>query len=105
MAEKPNLDAAYALQTPTENRLLYAEWAETYDNDFAENLGYALPIRVADAFVEKLNGKQNGRILDIGAGTGLVGQRLKYFNFSNIDGLDISSEMLEVAKLRVATKI
>ena len=100
MAEKPNLDAAYALQTPTENRLLYAEWAETYDNDFAENLGYALPIRVADAFVEKLNGKQNGRILDIGAGTGLVGQRLKYFNFSNIDGLDISSEMLEVAKTK-----
>ena len=40
MAEKPNLDAAYALQTPTENRLLYAKWAETYDNDFAENLGW-----------------------------------------------------------------
>ena len=68
MVEKPNLDAAYALQSPSENRLLYAEWAETYDHDFAKNMGYALPIRVADAFAENLKAFQKGRILDVGAG-------------------------------------
>ena len=98
MVEKPNLDAAYALQSPSENRLLYAEWAETYDHDFAKNMGYALPIRVADAFAENLKAFQKGRILDVGAGTGLVGQRLNFHGYSNIDGLDISLEMLEVAK-------
>ena len=41
MVKKPNLDAAYALQSPSENRLLYAEWAESYDHDFAKNMGYA----------------------------------------------------------------
>ncbi len=100
MAKKPSLDAAYALQSPDDNRLLYADWAKTYDCDFAENMGYALPIRVADAFAAKLNGSQNGRILDVGAGTGLVGQRLNSHDYSNIDGLDISPEMLEVARAK-----
>ena len=100
MAKKPSLDAAYALQSPDDNRLLYADWAKTYDRDFAENMGYALPIRVADAFAAKLNGSQNGRILDVGAGTGLVGQRLNSHDYSNIDGLDISPEMLEVARAK-----
>ena len=100
MAKKPSLDVAYALQSPDDNRLLYADWAKTYDCDFAENTGYALPIRVADAFAAKLNGSQNGRILDVGAGTGLVGQRLNSHDYSNIDGLDISPEMLEVARAK-----
>ena len=100
MAKKPSLDVAYALQSPDDNRLLYADWAKTYDCDFAENMGYALPIRVADAFAAKLNGSQNGRILDVGAGTGLVGQRLNSHDYSNIDGLDISPEMLEVARAK-----
>jgi ubiquinone/menaquinone biosynthesis C-methylase UbiE len=100
MAKKPSLDAAYALQSPDDNRLLYADWAKTYDCDFAKNMGYALPIRVADAFAAKLNGSQNGRILDVGAGTGLVGQRLNSHGYSNIDGLDISPEMLEVARAK-----
>ena len=100
MAKKPSLDVAYALQSPDDNRLLYVDWAKTYDCDFAENMGYALPIRVADAFAAKLNGSQNGRILDVGAGTGLVGQRLNSHDYSNIDGLDISPEMLEVARAK-----
>lgn len=37
------------------------------------------------------------RILDAGAGTGLVGQHLKDLGYTNVDGLDISQEMLNIA--------
>ena len=97
MTDKPALDAAYALQSPEDNRRLYAEWAESYDQDFADNMGYALPIFVADAFVQSWDRAHLGQILDVGAGTGLVGKRLAYHSVHSVDGLDISAEMLAVA--------
>jgi predicted TPR repeat methyltransferase len=97
MTDKPALDAAYALQSPEDNRRLYAEWAESYDRDFADNMGYVLPIFVADTFVKSSGRTHLGRILDVGAGTGLVGNRLAYHSIHSIDGLDISAEMLAVA--------
>jgi len=97
MTDKPALDAAYALQSPEDNRRLYAEWAESYDQDFADNMGYALPIFVADAFVQSWGREHLGQILDVGAGTGLVGKRLAYHSVHSVDGLDISAEMLAVA--------
>ena len=97
MTDKPALDAAYALQSPEDNRRLYAEWAESYDRDFADNMGYVLPIFVADTFVKSSGRAHFDRILDVGAGTGLVGNRLAYHSIHSIDGLDISAEMLAVA--------
>ena len=38
------------------------------------------------------------KILDVGAGTGLVAETLKTLNFTNIDALDSSPEILEVAR-------
>ena len=38
------------------------------------------------------------RILDVGAGTGLVGSFLRDHGYSNIDALDISQKMLDEAK-------
>ena len=97
MTDKPALDVAYALQSPEDNRRLYAEWAESYDRDFADNMGYVLPIIVADAFVQSQDRAHLSRILDVGAGTGLVGNRLAYHSIHGVDGLDISAEMLAVA--------
>ena len=37
------------------------------------------------------------RILDVGAGTGLVAAELKQLGYENMDGLDASAEMLEIA--------
>jgi predicted TPR repeat methyltransferase len=39
-----------------------------------------------------------GTVLDVGAGTGLVAQRLVEHGIAPIDGTDISPEMLEVAR-------
>jgi predicted TPR repeat methyltransferase len=44
------------------------------------------------------DGSYSKRILDAGAGTGIVGQHLKDLGYTNIDGLDISQEMLNIAR-------
>ena len=92
---KPDLDAAYALKTPEDSERLYRDWAGTYDADFAEAKDYRLPQATAAAFAEA--GGQ-GPVLDVGAGTGLLGLALEGLGIGPVDGLDISQEMLEAAR-------
>ena len=40
----------------------------------------------------------NARILDMGSGTGMVGDALHVLGYTNIDGLDMSQDCLDVAK-------
>ena len=47
---------------------------------------------------------KSARILDIGAGTGFVGQYLKRFRFNNVDALEPAGTMLEVARQKDAYK-
>lgn len=89
---KPSLESAYALETSDDSRRLYRDWALDYDSSFAESLGYALPRRVAEVYRD-VAGPDDGPILDIGAGTGLLGAALAGTGHA-IDGVDISSEML-----------
>ena len=95
--DTPDLDAAYGLKTPDDNKRLYAAWAETYDAGFAADMDYRLPERVVEAFAAR---RPSGPILDIGAGTGLVGHCLATFGLGPVDGVDISQEMLDVAAKR-----
>lgn len=88
----PDLDAAYALQSPDDNRKLYADWANSYDSGFATPMQYRLPGIVADAY------RGDGPVLDVGAGTGLVGQALSAHGIGPVDGIDISAPMLAVAR-------
>ena len=90
-----NVDAAYALETPEDNKKLYAAWATTYDEDFAEANDFLFPRHVADVF-QRRGGK--GPVLDVGAGTGLVAQALMQRRDVVIDGFDLSEEMLAVAR-------
>ena len=92
--QDPGLDAAYSLKTADDSRRLYARWAGTYDDGFAGAMDYRLPAEVARAFSEA-GGK--GPVLDIGAGTGLLGAHLAGLGIDPIDGTDISPEMLEAA--------
>ncbi|MEP4194521.1 MAG: methyltransferase domain-containing protein [Aliishimia sp.] len=99
MTEKDDLNRAYALETPDDSRKLYAEWAETYDADFVGLRGYILHDAVASAFVQA---KGQGPVLDIGAGTGICGVSLKRHGVSNVDGVDITPQMLAQAALKGA---
>lgn len=90
--DKPDLEAAYALETPEDNRALYAQWADTYDSEFAAGMDYRLPQSVAQALMAL---SPEGPVLDVGAGTGLLAQAMG--GDLEIHALDISPQMLAVA--------
>lgn len=95
--KKYSLDSAYEIRTPDDAVRLYGEWAEGYDTEFAESCGYAAPRLIAQAFLRRA-GEGDQPVLDIGAGTGLVGHHLAEGVAGPIDGIDISAKMLEVAR-------
>ncbi|SPH23648.1 Malonyl-[acyl-carrier protein] O-methyltransferase [Defluviimonas aquaemixtae] len=92
--DEHDLDGAYALRTPADSVRYYRDWAASYDSDFAEAMSYQSPAVIAAAYVA-LGGQ--GPVLDVGAGTGLVGESLAEAGIGPVDGLDISAEMLETA--------
>ena len=59
-------------------------------------MGYTSPSELARA-VERLL-PRDARILDVGAGTGLLGAALAGVGFSQLDGLDLSPRMLAEAR-------
>lgn len=91
-----DLGKAYALRTPQDSVALYREWAESYDTNFAADYGYVYPELIARVFAEHAQ-REDQPVLDVGAGTGLVGARLFERGEVEIVGLDISPEMLDVA--------
>ncbi|MEM1235509.1 MAG: class I SAM-dependent methyltransferase [Pseudomonadota bacterium] len=94
MAKKPGLKTAYGLDGVEDVKALYRDWAESYDDGFAEARGYDLHRIVAEGY-HAAGGE--GPVLDVGAGTGLVGEVLAKLGIGPVDGTDISPEMLEVA--------
>lgn len=91
--DTPDLEAAYALHTPEDSKRLYRSWADSYDSDFIDEMDYRLPQHVARVF---LTARPEGPVLDLGAGTGVMGLLLDG-QVAPVDGTDISPEMLAVA--------
>ena len=90
------LENAYTLATPQDNRSYYDEFAATYDDDFATALGYEYPKAIASVYREHAS-NEDLPVADIGCGTGLVAHALGLAP-SQIDGIDISEEMLAKAR-------
>ncbi len=87
-----NLKGALELNGADACRDYHSGWAATYDSGFALDMDYRLPADVAAAFLGA------GPVLDVGAGTGLLAERLREMEFQGqIDAADFSAEMLEVA--------
>jgi SAM-dependent methyltransferase len=75
---------------------LYDEWAGDYDQQlWASGNPY---IAIAAGFTGRLVQDFDARILDAGCGTGNMAQILTQMGYNNIDGLDPSAGMLEVAR-------
>lgn len=89
------LDDAYDINGPDEARKLYGNWAASYDESFGAGWGYIAPREIAAIF--RGAGGEAEPVLDIGAGTGLVAEHLRGMT---VDALDITPEMLEVARAK-----
>lgn len=92
------LDSVYDLSNSDDTQDYYRKWASTYDEE-VQGEGYITPQRCAQALAEAA-GDQSQPVLDIGCGSGLSGVALQEAGFKVIDGVDISTEMLELARAR-----
>ncbi|HJP45975.1 MAG TPA: methyltransferase domain-containing protein, partial [Arenicellales bacterium] len=90
------LERAYTLKSPRQALALYHDWATTYDKHLEEGLQYIGPAEIAGLLAAALEDR-TALVLDVGCGTGLVGEYLAAHGFSAIDGLDFSPQMLAVA--------
>ncbi|XP_060064643.1 methyltransferase-like protein 27 [Ylistrum balloti] len=90
---------AYAKTETREGKTkFYDSWSEEYDQDMLSD-GYNGPAMAANE-VAKLypSTRENVHVLDVAAGTGLVGQELAKHGFVKVDALDPSQGMLDTAK-------
>jgi len=97
---KISVDDAYSVETPDDNIRLYADWADSYDSDFVSHRGYIYHLRVAELLVQH-RASISGAVLDVGCGTGIVGLALRDGGFSQVDGIDISPQMLEQSRGKI----
>jgi SAM-dependent methyltransferase len=88
-----DLDQAYEINGPEDARRMYGDWALTYEHSFAKAWGYIAPREIAAILRAEVT--PTAEILDIGAGTGLVAEHLRGLT---VDALDITPEMLEIAR-------
>ena len=75
---------------------IYKKWASDYDHDVVELAGYVGHLITSSLLLSKIKNKK-AKILDAGCGTGLVGEILSENNYKNVEGVDFSQEMLDVA--------
>jgi predicted TPR repeat methyltransferase len=97
----------YVLRNLTENRSdteplekhiksMFDKSADVFENHLLHTLQYQVPQLMAEILNNYIDKNSNFNILDLGCGTGLMGQELhRYAN--NLVGIDISSQMLKKA--------
>ena len=95
-ARTERIQQVYGAKDYEELRTRYDGWASNYDADL-EALGFKSPMAAAE-FLEKYVSEKGARVLDAGAGTGMVGEELARRGFTRITALDMSPGMLATAK-------
>ena len=82
-------------EDPDEVKVLYRQWAETYDRDL-DGFGYVAP-QIGAKLLRQCITDKHALIHDAGCGTGWVGRILCDFGYHRIDGSDFSADMLDLA--------
>ena len=90
---------AYALDEDSDMVDFYGKWADDYDRQMVEELGYSSPALISRMLMDRLPDKK-AEIFDIGCGTGLTCKLLADEGYQNLDGIDLSPDMVRVAKER-----
>ena len=86
----------YAASTATEIAEIYDRWSDTYD-EYMEQSGYRHPA-ICVALLARHVPAGALPVLDAGVGTGLIGGLMNIIGYQHIDGLDISTGMLDRAR-------
>uniref|UniRef100_A0A061RHB8 Williams-beuren syndrome chromosomal region 27 protein n=1 Tax=Tetraselmis sp. GSL018 TaxID=582737 RepID=A0A061RHB8_9CHLO len=95
------INAKQKVTAATEVEKTYDSWAETYEEDSEEQLGFTSPLECAKSVA--LFAKNDDNFLDVGCGTGLVSKHLNTLHglrFGHSTGCDLSVKMLDIAKER-----
>ena len=90
---------AYRLEDDADMIEFYRKWAADYDHQMLDELGYISPTTIARLLREQLPDTE-AAVFDIGCGTGLTSVFLAEEGYRNLDGIDISPDMVRVAGLR-----
>lgn len=79
---------------------LFDDYAPRFDHSLVEKLAYRVPERIAEMVgdvVAQRGSAPLGRALDLGCGTGLVGEQVRAMT-DRLEGVDLSARMLAVAR-------
>ena len=98
MVKQEVLERVYEARSLDDLREAYDGWADTYDETISGDFGFRGHQEVVDEVRPLL--ADDAEILDAGAGSGALGVSAAGAGFSNIDAMDLSEGMLEVARER-----
>jgi len=79
--------------------VLFDNYAINFENSLVNKLEYKIPNKIVEMIVAKNPNIQLGSVLDLGCGTGLIGDEIKKY-CSNLEGVDLSKLMLEKASAK-----
>lgn len=96
MSKEDRLKWIYSSKDNEELAERYDEWAESYDQELEEDYGWQIPQLMAEELSHLT--PRSGRVLDAGAGTGLVGRYLGALGYGDLVAMDLSNEMLNKAR-------
>ena len=98
MARKDRVQWIYSSRDNKELAERYDWWAKNYDTDLDEGFGWLGPQRAVEFLARYVPKK--ARVLDAGAGTGLVGNLLVKQGYTDLVAMDLSLGMLEEARTK-----
>ena len=76
---------------------LFDNYAINFENSLINKLEYRIPNIITEILIPKNQEVQLGSVLDLGCGTGLIGNEIKKY-CSNLEGIDLSKAMLKIAR-------
>ncbi|MGB2813661.1 MAG: class I SAM-dependent methyltransferase [Dehalococcoidales bacterium] len=96
MGKQDKLKWIYSSRNNQELTERYNQWAKDYDHDLTHEILDRSPELSVDFFTRYV--AKEAKVLDAGAGTGMVGEILAKNGYTDLVAMDLSQEMLEEAR-------